>query len=347
MTLSRYHQTPQNQTTGVTAGWLLELIEQEKLSLQEACETLEIPESSFSSGNGFLRLKPFNALFEWVAEKLNDELLGVRLAKRFGFSKLGVLGYLVQNSATLQDALQLGERYLAIMQQDATVSYAIKNNICQCRYKVKSFDIPSIRQDAEFTLTTMVMFNRKQLGEDWTPIETFFSHSAPKDKTTHQAIFGNRIHYDAGFNGFDIDAELLSTPINESDPQLLSILQHQADQLLSQIESRSDVINHVRLLIMSSVNRKSFGINEAAQELFMSRRTLLRRLKAAGTTYQKLRNEVLIEVAKEALIENTASITDIALQLGYSENSAFVRAFRRLTGITPLQYRKTHKAITH
>jgi AraC-like DNA-binding protein len=347
MTLSRHNQIPQSQTTGVVASWLFELIDQENLSLQEASQTLEIPESSFTSGNGYLRLKPFNALFEWVAEKLDDELLGVHLAEQAGVSKLGVLGYLIQNCATLQDALQLGERYLAIMQQDATVSYSVINNICHCRYQVSGIDIPSIRQDAEFTLATMILFNRKQLGEGWTPIETFFTHSAPKDGTTHQALFGNKIHYDASFNGFDIDAELLSTPINGSDPQLLSILQHQADQLLSQIVNRSDVINHVRLLIMSSISRKSFGINEAAQELFMSRRTLLRRLNAAGTTYQRLRNEVLIEVAKEALTENTASITDIALQLGYSENSAFVRAFRRLTGITPLQYRKTHQNITH
>ena len=75
----------------------------------------------------------------------------------------------------------------------------------------------------------------------------------------------------------------------------------------------------------------------------MDRKTMYRHLANAGVTFKSLKEDVMIQFAKQALVETDASITDIALQLGYSETGAFVRAFKRIAGNTPLKYRKTYR----
>jgi AraC-like DNA-binding protein len=76
-----------------------------------------------------------------------------------------------------------------------------------------------------------------------------------------------------------------------------------------------------------------------ADRLHITRRTLSRRLQREGTNYQRLREEVIVELAKQSLDNSDASITAIAGKLGFSESSAFVRAFKRLVGSTPVAYR--------
>lgn len=339
----RNSRTLQNQTAGITADWLLARLKQNGVALQEVCEALELPDSYLASKSGFLRLKPYNALYEWAAKRLDDEFLGIHMAEQMELSQVGMLGYLLINTSTLRDFCNLTERYLAIFQQGSALTYRVQGDICQCRYQVFTPDIPSMRQDVEFTLALGIVFFRQQLSTDWTPIKTYLSHEPPRDPSVHRALFGETIHYNYAFNGFDFDAQLLNTPVSGSDPQLLGVLQNQANQLLSQIEEKHDLVKHLRLLITSSINRESFGAAEAARELNMDRKTLHRHLASAGTSYKVLKNEVMVKIAKEALAETGASITDIALQLGYSEISAFVRAFKRLTGTTPLQYRKCNQ----
>ena len=335
-------RTRRTQSAEIAAGWLLSHLKSEGISLREACVALELPETCLTPDNGYLQLKHYCALFEWAAKKLDDEFLGIHIAQHMGLAGQGVFGYLQLNCATLGDFCEATERYLAIFQPGAVITFPIENNLCQCRYRVFTPAIPSLHQDVEYTLAAGVVFFRQQLAADWVPQETFLSHSPPAEPRAHKAIFGDRIHYDSAHNGFNFDAKLLSTPINQADPELLKILQAQANQLLSQIEEQYDLIKQVRLLISTALSRESFGADQAARELNMTRRTLHRYLSEAGTSFQAMRNEVMVEVAKQALVETGASVTAIALQLGYSETSAFVRAFRRIVGNTPLQYRKAH-----
>lgn len=331
------------QDAKVASGWLLSHLKSEGISLREACVALELPETSLTPNNGYLHLKPYCALFEWAAGKLDNEFLGIDIAQKMGLAGLGVFGYLQLNCATLGDFCEATERYLAIFQPGAVIAFTIENNICQCRYQVFTPEVPSQRQDVEYTLAAGLIFFQQQLTEDWVPLETFLSHSPPTEPRVHATIFGDRIHYDAAYNGFNFDAKLLCTPINQADPELLKILQAQANQLLSQIEEQYDLIKQVRLLISTSLSIGPFGADQTAQELNMTRRTLHRYLSEANTSYQAMRNEVMVEVAKQALVETGASVTAIAQQLGYSETSAFVRAFKRIIGSTPLQYRNTHQ----
>lgn len=128
----------------------------------------------FSDNEGFVPLKPYNALFEWAAQRLGDEFLGIHIAEKIGMYRLGIYGYLIQNSTSFRDTYQLTERYFPIVQEASSITCQEENGTCLIRYQVFQPDIPSMRQDVEYTLATGILFMRQQLGQDWVPSETFF-----------------------------------------------------------------------------------------------------------------------------------------------------------------------------
>lgn len=331
---------PEKRSTGaIAANWLIEALRQRELNLEHAFPAL-LGESPLS--NGFLAWEYYNTLFEWGATQLDDDCLGIHIAEQLDLATWGIFGYLLLNSATLEDWCRFGERYLSIFQRGASLHYNSLGGICRCRYHLFAPEVPSRRQDVEFSLAIPVLFFRRHLGPQWTPDIAYFEHPQPQDLSCHHTIFGENLRFNCDFNGFDFDTEVLQTKVSDADPQLLEVLKSQANHLLSQIEQKPDLIKHVRLLITASLGGEYMGAEELARQLNMTSRTLHRHLGTCNTSYQQLRNEVVVDTAKEALTNTNASITEISTKLGYSEISAFVRAFKRLTGLSPLQYRKKH-----
>ena len=134
---------------------------------------------------------------------------------------------------------------------------------------------------------------------------------------------------------------LLERQFTDSDPLLLEILRNHADHQLQQWQASDNLIDQVKFFISMSLEAEDAGAEAIAKMLHITSRTLNRHLRQNGTNYNQLREEVIVELAKESLVETDASITLIGGKLGYSESSAFVRAFKRMTGITPAAYRKS------
>lgn len=322
---------------GIAADWLIEALRQRRVPLNIA-----INELGLGTNYNFLPFDKYNTLFEWAAIQLNDKCLGIHIAEELDLTRWGIFGYLLLNSATLDDWCKFAERYLAIFQRGAKLTYSHRQGICECRYEIFAPNIPNMCQDVEFSLALPILFIRRQLGSQWVPDAVFFKHTQPQDLSCHRAVFGDNLHFDCGFNGFNFDEKVLKTKISDADPRLLLVLQSQANQILSQIEEKPDLIKHVKLLITASLGGKYLGSEEVAGQLNMTSRTLHRHLEAHETSFQALRNDILVNAAKEALTTTNATITEIALKLSYSESSAFTRAFKHLVGVSPLQYRKMH-----
>ena len=119
--------------------------------------------------------------------------------------------------------------------------------------------------------------------------------------------------------------------------------QKQADALLAQPRPAQNLVEKVRLLLSSRIGQPDLTAEGVANTLNMSVRKLHRLLSNEGTSFRVLRRDVLQSAAREALSFTDASVSEIAVKLGYSEISAFNRAFKREEGVSPLQYRKKAK----
>lgn len=280
-------------------------------------------------------------LLEWSAKTLNDPHIGLNISTKITTSDFGLLGFLNQYSATVGDMFKIMQRYQNILISAVSFNYLIADGFFEIRHQILHPYVEGVRQDVEFTLAMLVVSLSKMLGENWQPIRVNFTHAMEGSMNEYIKVLGTEVYFEQPNNSVVIDDTCLSMPISDSNPQLMNLLSQQADKILSEIENKQDFVKQVRLLITTHLEDGSYNVNCLCRQLNITTRTLHRHLKKYNTTYQTLREEIIFNLAKEALLKTDASITEISLRLGYSESSSFVRAFKRLSEMSPLQYRNT------
>jgi AraC-like DNA-binding protein len=135
---------------------------------------------------------------------------------------------------------------------------------------------------------------------------------------------------------------LLATPVKQPDKMLLHLLSKQADQALAALPQDGDWTKKVRQEIVRLCHEDTPTLAKVASNLFVTPRTLQRHLADEGLRFQPLLDETRLRLAEQYLNEGQLQLTDIAELLGYSDQSALTRAFKRWTGNTPKEIRKSH-----
>ncbi len=331
----------------IPVGWLFDYLVNQNLSPEDACQALGLSDAFHYLNKRELPLNHYLKLFEWAADKLSDPLLGVHVAEAMQPGKLGIFGHLVSNGATLQQSLDFVERYHCIFNTSFAFSFTYNENSARCIYTSPPVSDNSDQQDILLSIAATVNIIRGYSTPEWQPLRCSFSFPEPADTTSYSRYFGKDISFDQPHNGLEFETTLLGNSRADVDPSLLPILLQQADQLFNQISGQisntRDLTERVRLLILTSLGTETLTTQRAADQLNLSVRSLHRQLGQQDTSFKKLREEVIMKVAKEALLDSDCSITEIAARLNYSETSAFDRIFKRLTGSTPRQYRVKHR----
>jgi AraC-like DNA-binding protein len=176
-------------------------------------------------------------------------------------------------------------------------------------------------------------------------LEVWFRHPAPPELTAYEAIFPQtKLVFGAAFDGFVTDAWRLDTPLPTANASLYGVLRAHADHLLQALAPGDGLVERVSKDILSTLREGTATATRTAARLRMTRRTLTRKLAQHGTTYIELLKEERYRTAVHYLRHTTHTVEDIAFLLGFAECSPFVRAFKRWSGSTPLEYRRVHAA---
>jgi len=280
-----------------------------------------------------------NAILLQCASLSADDNFGLRMVELAGPSDLGTYGYLLKNAPTVGEALDIACRYYPTFYLGATLRLSVGRGMAKLTYRTKARSALSARHDNEWSLGFFVHVIRRGTSTDWTPASASFTHPAPEDVREQIQHFGANLHFGQATNCIEFPADVLGCRVNETDPNLLRVLIQHADGLLDRIQNEEEMADQVRLLILEQLDRGPGDAAGVARKLRMSVSTLKRRLGQEGFSYRELRDGVVRDLSQSALRETQAPITEIALQVGYSELSAFDRAFSRLAGMTPRQYR--------
>jgi AraC-like DNA-binding protein len=273
-------------------------------------------------------------------EQTHDAHFGLHLIEGIQLTAMGLYGYLLLNASTIGEFLSLAEYYYPIFYQSASLE--IKKQPGSWRLVYRRSDLPAVdqRHDDEWTLGAFVNTIRSRLGSDWQPLRTTFQGPAPKNLEELKRFFGNDISFKQPLNSFEVDAALLEMPLNDADPRLLQIIREQADELLHSYNETKSVESQLRLLIMKDLELGPPKAENIARQMGMSLSTFKRFLARHDLGFRTLRDSVVQELATRALAETDIQISRIAMQLGYSEVSAFNHAFLRLVGQNPRDYRR-------
>ncbi|MGA6224831.1 AraC family transcriptional regulator [Streptomyces umbrinus] len=169
-------------------------------------------------------------------------------------------------------------------------------------------------------------------------IRVEFSHPAPRHALEYDLLYGAPCSFRAPRTALVFDRAVLDRPVLQDEAELRAFLRRAPGDVLARLDYGSTAAAQVRRLLGQSLPDRMPDPQDVAARLAMSAQTLRRRLAAEGTSFQRIRDQLRRDVAIAALATGTVSIEDISQRLGFSEPSAFHRAFKRWTGSAPRSY---------
>ena len=274
-----------------------------------------------------------------AAEATGDEAIGIHVAEARTPAAVDVLEYVFRASPTLGDALGQVVRYARVMHERFALRLEPQGDGVRLAGTVPPGH-PVSRYQAEFFFATWLRLARDAGQPGLAPLDASFAHPPPARLDEHRRFFTCPLRFDQPVVGLLIARADLDAPMREADPALAAILRRPLDKLLGTLAASPSVSARVRALVRDDLASGRVSIERAAGQLAMSVRTLSRRLEDEDTTFRRLVDSVRHELAVACLQDSRLELAEIAFLLGYSESTAFHRAFKRRTGLTPLEFRR-------
>jgi AraC-like DNA-binding protein len=180
------------------------------------------------------------------------------------------------------------------------------------------------------------------LGNEHGPIEVHFAHRRPGNPEYLREAFRTTLRFDRPEVGLLLDPSALVAPIPSADPTLKRVLQAYAQGLLDAASPRVTTSQRVRDAMVELLTSGFPSRARIARRLGVSERRLARMLDAEHTNYTSLVDELRVELAFRRLQEGRVAIGDVAAELGFQDQSAFTKFFKRRAGVVPLEYRRRY-----
>lgn len=283
-------------------------------------------------------------LLERIAEATDG---GIELPLRAGESMrcddYGALGLAWKTAPTLRASFERVERYWRLwtsvsqyeVRPEGENAYFILHRAGERRL--------GLRMSNEATLASATAISREVSSEGFRPLEVHLRHPAPATTSAHEAYFGCRVVFDSDLDALLVSAEALERRNRLGDEGITRYLLRHLDEELAQTRAESTLQELVREAVAHSLSSGVPKMAAVARRMGLSERTLQRRLSEEGLHFQKIVEEARREFAEGLLVQSDYSLAEIAFLTGFSEQSAFTRAFKRWLKQTPAAYRETRK----
>jgi len=280
-----------------------------------------------------------------AAGSLQDQFLGFHLARDFDLREIGLLHYVLASCELLGEALQRGARYIATVNEGASLKYIERDGAVAIAVKYVGVARHTDRLQIEFWVTTMVRACRELTRRHIVPVYVRLTHRRDDDCADFNAFLGVDVEFGAEADEIAFPSTVRDLPVVSADPYLHDLLTGYCDEALARRTvgggtTPSDVENAIAGLLPHGKAR----IDEVARRVGLSQRTLARRLAAEGLTFSDVLNRLRLDLAHRHVRDSDLSISQIAWLLGYQEVSAFTHAFKRWTGMTPREMRAQDRA---
>lgn len=283
-----------------------------------------------------------DVLFKHAERQIADPAFGLRAAECWHPSNLGTMGYAWLSSGSLRAALKRMERYNRIIGD--RIGYRVVEEPGGLRfiYDHGRGDAHFAWPIADFSLSIIVDMCRTNFGAQLNPREVTLRRPKPHEAKPYQDLFRCPVVFEASTDSFLLDYA-------DADIRLPSAnrdLARQFDTILTEHLARlaqDDLPTRCKAFLLGHLTSGVPSEAELARELGLSRRSLQRRLSEQGLSYKQLVDTTRHELALRYLDDPRKLMTEITFLLGFSEQSAFTRSFRRWQGESPSAYRQARR----
>jgi AraC-like DNA-binding protein len=284
------------------------------------------------------------AFWEAVEAVTGDKDIGLHLCPHLPVYRGEILEYLMFSSPTFGDGIQRSIKYMRLI-SDA-IGVRLIEDIDGVRIGIvgSALDAPQFRHTEICVVYEFIQFGLSVTEGSARPQRVKLRCSQLSSQAEYERILGCPVSFDYEENEIWLDPSVLQYRSPRWDPDLLRVHEELAKKRLSNIE-RQDLIQRIRHIFSRRLELQNCELVDVAKELDLSPRRLRFELAQAGTSFSQLLSEFRFALACKLLADTEERIENIVYLTGFSEPSTFYRAFKRWTGMTPIQYRESRPPV--
>jgi AraC-like DNA-binding protein len=277
-------------------------------------------------------------LFKRAEAHITDPAFGLRAAECWHPSNLGTMGYAWLSSSTLGRGLRRFQRFNRVIGD--RIGYQVVDEMAGLRfiYDHGRGDAAFAWPIADFSLSIIVDMCRTNFGSQLNPLEVTLRRPVPQDPQPYRDFFRCPVRFGAATDSFLLARTDADMPLPTANRQLATQFDTILTQHLASL-SQDDLPTRCKAYLLGHLTSGVPTEAEVARELGLSRRSLQRRLSEFGLSFKAVVDATRHELALRYLDDPDKRVTEITFLLGFSEQSAFSRAFRRWQGQSPSAYR--------
>ncbi len=280
------------------------------------------------------------ALLEAALSVYDGPGLGFAIARHVTPETFDLLEYAARSSATVREALEVASRYARLA--DDSVCFELQPLGDRVLWRLDMVWPPAVQAVAvDFLLGVIWIISLRLFGPDLPRSEVWLRRSVGEGEANYVRLLTMPVRFGASADGLLFPAEALEQKLPAADPTLAKLLQRQADELLARLPRVENIGDQVRRVIQEELRGGEPSMEQIARRLATTSSTLRRRLSAEGQSFRELLERTRLELARAYLADPRLSITEVAFRLGFRDASTFFKSFKRWTGCTPAEYRRS------
>lgn len=308
-------------------------------------EKLNIDTSPEHTSTGRVHMEKMTSLWSAAVEATNDNELGLVAASLFQPSYLKGIGLAWMASANLEEGLRRFVKNSQLVNTSMQIELLDKDTELVIQYKTANNPSSKVRVHPcaiQLGIGFFLKMFRLAASKNIPATKVNFTFAINDTNNKYQDYFQCPVYGDSAHNSISFSKSLLNEMLPTHDPELVGFNEMAIDKYLLKMNT-AETSSKVSKMITELLPTGCPSEEMIANRLFMSKRTMQRKLSNEQQSYSNLLNDVRFTLAKVYLSTKATSVTEIAYQLGYSSPSTFARAFKRAETISPLEYREAHQ----
>ena len=316
---------------------LAKLVQNNDYDVKPMLEKSGIAEKLLNNPKATISFQQEVAFTREFVNTLADDDLGFKAGQCYRLNAFGHIGLAAGSSDTVSDAIAFFLKYIRLAYTHFDINFFKKDGSAVLRFS-DQYELGDLRRfylerDFSFAfLSTRDMFPRSIIGQK--PKTIHFDFPCPTSVEHYQALYECPVYFSMPYNQILVDERYLDLPLPLANSLTRELLEEQCktqEIALFGPEGFDEKIRH----IIQKMDGEMPNLEDIAKIHFVTPRTLRRKLKDQGVTFQQLIKEELSKKALNYLSTTNLSIEQISMRLGYSESASFIHAFKRWTGKTP------------
>ena len=284
-------------------------------------------------------MESLRLILDDAAADLGEPNIGLQVGYRFRVSTFTETGSILALCGSLAEAAQINSLYQPLAESAGRQTFERRDEGACMVYEPHFEDDDAYRHVTELVVTGYVTTaNWLSWGYERGVDSVDFRHSAPPSLEGYASIIGPNLRFGQPENIVWFNPKMVDQPLPTSNPEKLTLVRQRLDFIMQRAQAKSGLRERVSAEILAALRDQCVSFDAVARNMGMSQRTLRRNLAEEKISYRGL-----LEETRKSLCENYMkdgrSLTEIAQLLGYNDQSAFTRAFKKWYGVIPSQYK--------